>query len=72
MQDFTGKWLNEHNKFVEIQIVNILIALKATAAATTKTTKKQSPDQIIFSPVSNSKPEILSHRNPINTLLKQS
>jgi len=46
--------------------------MKATAAATTKNMKKQSPVQIIFNPVTNSKPEILSHRNPINTLLKQS
>lgn len=34
-------------------------------------TAKKNPVQMIFHPVTNSKPEIVSHRNPINTLLKQ-
>lgn len=35
------------------------------------TTKRKTTVQMIFSPVTNSKPEIRSQRNPINTLLKQ-
>lgn len=34
-------------------------------------TVKKTSIQMIFHPVTNSEPEILSHRNPINTLLKQ-